>query len=263
MTAARERELLLELADCRRSHPPGHASTRRVGMGPVPARRRVPPRRPRPGGRRRRRRGSARSRWRRHRGPTARAPPPRTCASLRGDPRPAGDGQFAPGGLHRQALPQSGDLAGRPDPGGVLRPAGGHRPLRSGQHDPPGDLRVAGGSARRCNAPSPAALPGPVDPEAAPTAGPVLAAIPGPHDGRRGGRCPAARRRPARDLPGAGRHRETASWSELAAIRPRISLDATSRIDDATPLAELLAFVPEPDRESDDSTESVGYLLRR
>jgi RNA polymerase primary sigma factor len=70
--------------------------------------------------------------------------------------------------------------------------------------------------------------------------------------------------------PGAGRpvtaserahHRESASWSELAAIRPRISLDAASRLDDATPLVDLLTFSPEPDREADEFAETVDSLL--
>ncbi len=52
-----------------------------------------------------------------------------------------------------------------------------------------------------------------------------------------------------------------AAWHELAAIRPRISLDAVSRLDDSTPLAALLAFVPDVDREADDSGESVDSLL--
>ena len=56
-------------------------------------------------------------------------------------------------------------------------------------------------------------------------------------------------------------HRQAPSWSELAAIRPRISLDAASRLDDATPLVELLAFLPEADQEDDELSESVGSLL--
>ncbi len=50
-------------------------------------------------------------------------------------------------------------------------------------------------------------LSGPADPQAAPTAGAVLAATRRlcPARRPRGGRCPAARRRPARDLLGAGR----------------------------------------------------------
>lgn len=52
-----------------------------------------------------------------------------------------------------------------------------------------------------------------------------------------------------------------AAWHELAAIRPRVSLDAVSRFDDSTPLAELLALAPEVDPESDDRGESVESLL--
>ena len=55
--------------------------------------------------------------------------------------------------------------------------------------------------------------------------------------------------------------RETPSWGELAAIRPRISLDATSRTDKSAPLADLLAFVPQVDHEADDPSESVSSLL--
>lgn len=52
-----------------------------------------------------------------------------------------------------------------------------------------------------------------------------------------------------------------AAWHELAAIRPRVSLDATSRFDDSTPLAEILAFLPDSEPETDEPGESVGSLL--
>jgi RNA polymerase primary sigma factor len=66
--------------------------------------------------------------------------------------------------------------------------------------------------------------------------------------------------RPA-PAPPAARDREFASWHELAAIRPRVSLDAVSRFDESTPLVEILAFIPDPDRETDDRAESVDSLL--
>ncbi len=52
-----------------------------------------------------------------------------------------------------------------------------------------------------------------------------------------------------------------ASWTEMAAIRPRISLDAVSHYDDCTPLAELLAFAPEVDLDDEEFAESVGTWL--
>jgi RNA polymerase primary sigma factor len=55
--------------------------------------------------------------------------------------------------------------------------------------------------------------------------------------------------------------RQPASWQELAAIRPRVSLDAVSRFDESTPLAEILAFIPDPDHEHDEQAESVDSLL--
>ncbi len=56
-------------------------------------------------------------------------------------------------------------------------------------------------------------------------------------------------------------HRSVADWHELAAIRPRVSLDAASRLDGSTPLAELLAFLPEADHEADEPAASVEDLL--
>ena len=70
------------------------------------------------------------------------------------------------------------------------------------------------------------------------------------------------------DDPRAGRsaapptpHRQPPSWGELAAIRPRVSLDAVCRTDESTPLVELLAFFPEVDQKDDDLSESLGSLL--
>jgi RNA polymerase primary sigma factor len=70
---------------------------------------------------------------------------------------------------------------------------------------------------------------------------------PGPHDDRI---AP-----PPADL------RPVANWHELAAIRPRVSLDAASRLDGSTPLADLLAFLPEAGDEADDPCRSVDSLL--
>ena len=52
-----------------------------------------------------------------------------------------------------------------------------------------------------------------------------------------------------------------ATWYELAAIRPRVSLDAVTGREDSTPLAEILAFPTDEDREADDQVESVHSLL--
>jgi RNA polymerase primary sigma factor len=52
-----------------------------------------------------------------------------------------------------------------------------------------------------------------------------------------------------------------ANWQELAAIRPRVSLDAVSRFDESTPLAEILAVIPDDDHQTDDQAESVVALL--
>jgi RNA polymerase primary sigma factor len=67
--------------------------------------------------------------------------------------------------------------------------------------------------------------------------------------------------RPAHPHPAAMPAEPAAAWHELAAIRPRVSLDAASRLDDSTPLAELLAFAPDDDREADEPGESVDSLL--
>ncbi len=61
--------------------------------------------------------------------------------------------------------------------------------------------------------------------------------------------------------PAPAQPRPAAGWHELAAIRPRVSLDAVSRLDDSTPLADLLAFVPEADHEADEPSRSVEALL--
>jgi RNA polymerase primary sigma factor len=55
--------------------------------------------------------------------------------------------------------------------------------------------------------------------------------------------------------------REAASWHELAAIRPRVSLDSVSRVDESTPLVELLSCFPDADREADERDRSVDSLL--
>jgi RNA polymerase primary sigma factor len=57
------------------------------------------------------------------------------------------------------------------------------------------------------------------------------------------------------------RPRAAAGWYERAAIRPRVSLDASSRPDGSTPLADLLASFPEADPEADEPSESVEALL--
>jgi RNA polymerase primary sigma factor len=56
-------------------------------------------------------------------------------------------------------------------------------------------------------------------------------------------------------------NREIAPWHELAAIRPKVSLDAASRLGDSTPLVDLLTSLPEADHETDEPTESVESLL--
>jgi RNA polymerase primary sigma factor len=61
--------------------------------------------------------------------------------------------------------------------------------------------------------------------------------------------------------PTAAHPREAAPWHELAAIRPRVSLDAVSRMDESTPLVELLTSFPDADREADERYQSVDSLL--
>jgi RNA polymerase primary sigma factor len=51
-------------------------------------------------------------------------------------------------------------------------------------------------------------------------------------------------------------------WSDLAAIRPRLSLDAICRTDAATPLANLLAIAPEHDQQENESVEWLFALIR-
>ncbi len=65
---------------------------------------------------------------------------------------------------------------------------------------------------------------------------------------------------PAAASPGA-HPREATPWHELAAIRPRVSLDAVSRVDESTPLVELLTRCPDADGEPDDPGRSVDDLL--
>ncbi len=64
-----------------------------------------------------------------------------------------------------------------------------------------------------------------------------------------------------RTAPAPAKTCEVVHWHELAAIRPRISLDAASRLDEATPMADLLAFLPDADPEADEPRESVESLL--
>lgn len=52
-----------------------------------------------------------------------------------------------------------------------------------------------------------------------------------------------------------------APWHELAAIRPRVSLDAVSRVDESTPLVDLLTSLPDADGEADELCRSVDALL--
>jgi RNA polymerase primary sigma factor len=54
---------------------------------------------------------------------------------------------------------------------------------------------------------------------------------------------------------------QPANWQELAAIRPRVSLDAVSRFDESTPLAEILAVIPNDDHQTEDRAESVVALI--
>jgi RNA polymerase primary sigma factor len=86
-------------------------------------------------------------------------------------------------------------------------------------------------------------------------AGPVVPDVPGRDRAPQPG---ADRPAPA---PRPARHRDAASWSELAAIRPRVSLDAVSRMDGSTPLTDFLAIVPGADREAEEISGSVESLL--
>jgi RNA polymerase primary sigma factor len=49
---------------------------------------------------------------------------------------------------------------------------------------------------------------------------------------------------------------------ELAAIRPRVSLDAPCQADDATPLTNFLASVTEPDHDESELTDLLGKAFR-
>jgi RNA polymerase sigma factor (sigma-70 family) len=56
--------------------------------------------------------------------------------------------------------------------------------------------------------------------------------------------------------------RSSATWRELAAIRPRVSLDSPCRFDDSTPLAELLASERDQDQEESETVECLGTMIR-
>jgi RNA polymerase primary sigma factor len=60
--------------------------------------------------------------------------------------------------------------------------------------------------------------------------------------------------------PGVDRSRTT--WRELAAIRPRVSLDAPCRTSDSTSLAELLAATQEPERDETETLDCLITLIR-
>jgi RNA polymerase primary sigma factor len=83
--------------------------------------------------------------------------------------------------------------------------------------------------------------------------------------GSAGKEVPPAGLAPSADRPAPASapvpHRESAPWHELAAIRPRISLDAVSRVDESTPLVELLTSLPDADAEADELNQSVDSLL--
>lgn len=80
-------------------------------------------------------------------------------------------------------------------------------------------------------------------------------------DSGRTGTGQAIGTRPDLDETAYPTHHELASWTELAAIRPRISLDAVSHHDDCTPLAEILALAPEDNSAENEFAESVGMWL--
>jgi RNA polymerase primary sigma factor len=65
---------------------------------------------------------------------------------------------------------------------------------------------------------------------------------------------PAATPHPSRDRSGL-------SARELAAIRPRVPLDAPCRNDDATPLSDLLATAREPEENRSEAAEFLSSLL--
>jgi RNA polymerase primary sigma factor len=62
------------------------------------------------------------------------------------------------------------------------------------------------------------------------------------------------------------RHREVGErlpgWTELAAIRPRISLDSTCRIDQSTPIAELIPAARDAEPEEREQTEHLGTMIQ-
>jgi RNA polymerase primary sigma factor len=50
-------------------------------------------------------------------------------------------------------------------------------------------------------------------------------------------------------------------WRELAAIRPRVSLDTPCRDDGATPLAHLLAAASDPERDEGEAVEALARMI--
>jgi RNA polymerase primary sigma factor len=65
---------------------------------------------------------------------------------------------------------------------------------------------------------------------------------------------PAVMHHPTGDCP-------TMTWRELAAVRPRVPLDAPCRNDGSTPLADLLVTAREPEANENESVEYLHSLL--
>ena len=66
---------------------------------------------------------------------------------------------------------------------------------------------------------------------------------------------------PSMDADPWSTDRSNALRQDLAAIRPRVSLDAPCRADEATPLASFLASVSEPDPDDGELTEFLEKVF--
>ena len=71
-----------------------------------------------------------------------------------------------------------------------------------------------------------------------------------------------AQRDPVQDLPGSAKLRSSGDPRNLAAIRTQISLDAPCQYDQSTPLAELLTSVRDADQDEDETHEFLGLILQ-
>jgi RNA polymerase primary sigma factor len=64
------------------------------------------------------------------------------------------------------------------------------------------------------------------------------------------------------EIPPSNGDRSPSNWRELAAIRPKVSLDVPCRNDGSTPLAELLASEPDTDQDDSETMELLDSMIR-